>query len=764
MPDYPRDRAGEEKAFLQGLPALAGAGSFCLPIAPSAAGDATLFALVPAGGQPPALQAFTEGSAPPPPLLRLPAAEAAVLLFHAHRYERFAFDPGSVSGLSCGRNEVSLLAGCFLAGGLASGDLAGAAAAEFSAGRLHSAHYLYTLAWARNPASRAGFGAAAAQLELGLLQEAYDRLKAETDPEARLTLASVRRRAGELKEAAEVLSSIPSDGRLDERKSLEAAWLDLESDRDAEAARAFQKLAIASFEKAEPLSGLGAALAKEAFKNKDKGRLSAAVAALRSALSAPSPGMARIQVQLGSLYFRSGDMAQAEDCYRRAAALAPSLQAQANLVLALLKNGKAGEAAAATLRIALTDPEAAARLTAQFSQGSLASLFPAPAAPERPAQEAAPAAAPPPAPPAAPAAPAPPPLLTGTMPGLAAASLSPADLKPTITGRMPGQGRPRRQEPEPLPAPPPAAPQIVTLRDIMDSPTAPTEAESRKDDFISGAFRLASALEDELGRKIYFNIDGLAEAEKKLRVVFIKGKAGQQARIDLVRECSAFLCYFLQERHKGRLIKLPDFDPWGWPMIFEQPNLKVTTYPVQRVWRLLWSDDVPAPGWLGGYSVWLTERMRAAAPLPCGLEAARKRIMSHAERLTDTATEHRRMMVLNSSLPETSGIELGRSGLIKLENALHNNFKPDIPPTTDGWKLLRCYGHILAATLMKDLKGYWYNTDGEDGGWAMQLPWKTIVFPIGKVYKAAADRESLVEYYDALLAEKVRLQGGPSGF
>lgn len=760
MSDYPRDHAAEERAFLQALGAFAGTGSLCLPITPAPAGDATLFSLVPAAGQPPALQAFTEGSAPPPPLLRLPPAEAALLFFHAHKHGRFAFDPGTAAGLSVGRNEVSLLAGYFLSGRQDSGDLAGAASGEFAAGRLHGAHYLYSLAASRNPASRAGFGAAAAQLELGLLQEAYDRLKNEADPEARLTLASVQRRAGEFQGAADILASIPATPRLDERVALEKAWLDLEAGRDEEAARVFQRLSISSFEKAEPLSGLAAALAKEAFKNKDRGRLAAAVAALRSALSAPSPAMGRIYLQLGNLCFRSGDMAQAEDCYRRGAALAPSLQALANLTLALLKTGKPEEAAAVTLKIALTDTEAAARLTAQFPAGSLATLFPAPAIPQNAPPPPAPAPAePPPPPPQQPEPPKPP-----AAPGVRSASLAPADLKPTLTGSMPALSKPTTPAPRPQAAPPPERPQIVTLRDVMDGPAAPTEAESRQDDFISGAFRLASALEDELGRKVYFNIDGLAEAEKKLRVLFIKGKAGQQAKIDLVRECAAFLCYFLQERHKGRLIKLTDFDPWGWPMVFEQPNLKVTTYPIQRVWRLIWSEEVPAPGWLGSYSVWLTERMRAAGPLPAGLEAAKKRVMSHAERLTDTATEHRRMMVLVSSLPETSGIETGRSGLFKLENALHNNFKPDIPPTTDGWKLLRCYGHILAATLMKDFKGYWYNTDGEDGGWAMQLPWKTIVFPLGKVYKAAADRESLVEYYDALLAEKVRLQGGPTGF
>jgi tetratricopeptide (TPR) repeat protein len=761
--------SGAPAGFLQAMRAFDGVKSLAMPVKAAAAGGATLFFIVPkTEGKQAFLPAFTDERLVLPPLLSLPPSDAALLLFHAPNHESFIFNSEHpqalemLSPLKASRSDVSLLAGYFTAGGKSGGDLSGAAAAEFSAGRLHAAHYLYALAAAKNPDSRARFAAGSVLLELGLLQEAYDGLKAETDPEALLTLASIQRRAGGHQAASDLLDSIPPGTQLDERIAVEKAWLNLEAGREEEAEKAFQRLSIAAFDKAEPLSGLGAALAKNAFKAKDKGKLSAAASALRSALSAPSAPMARILFQLGNLYFRSGDMVQAEDCYRRSAMLAPAVQALGNLALTLLKTGKTAEAAAVTLKIALTHTESAARLVPQFPPAALEELFPAPKAAQAPAPEPVkpaetpPAAAPEPAPVREPA--------PSPTPGLAAASLEPAPLSSDRTAAKPA---PKTGAPVPAPtakaAQPQARPRIETLRDVMSAPSAPTEAESRSDAFISGAFRMASDLEDELGRKIYFNPDGLGEAEKKLRLTFIKDKVNQQTKVDMVRDCAAFLCYFLQERHKGRLIQFPDFDPWGWPMIFEQPTLKVVTYPVQRAWRLLWGGEVPEPGWLGKYSVWLTERLRAPGPLPCGLEAAKKRIMSHAERLTDSATEHRRMMVLASSLPETSGIELGRSGLFKLEEALKNNFKPDIPPTTDGWKLLRCYGHIFAETLARDLKGAWYNTDGEDGGWTMQFPWKTLVFPLGKVYKSAADRSSLVDYYDLLVQEKIRLQGGPTG-
>lgn len=768
---------GATASFLQALPSFAGASVLSMPVRPAAAGGATLFFVPPQqdGGHP-CLPAFTEEAPLPPPLIKLPAREAALLLFHAPHHDHFIFNPpippgrSSLSPLSASRSDVSLLAGFLESGGAAPDD--SAAAAQASAGRLHAAHYLYALAAARNPASRARFSLGPVLAELGLLQEAYDGLKAEQDPEALFTLAVIHRKTGNFQAAAGLLDSIPSGGPLDERIAVEKAWLDLETGRDDAAEKNFQRLSTAAFDKAEPLSGLGAALAKSAFRTKDKGKLSAAAAALRSALAMPSPISARLCFQLGNLYFRSGDMAQAENCYRRSADLAPAVQALGNLALTLLKTGKPDEAAAVTLKLALTDTESAARLAAQFPPGTSEKFFPAPAAAPEPEPQPAPApasgtppqAAPPPVEarpqsPAAAAAQAPRP--EAGPPAMTTASLEPAPLSSDrTTAAAPATAKPAQA------APPQAAkprPKIETLRDTMDAPAAPTEAESRKDAFISGAFRLASDLEDELGRKIYFNSDGLDEAEKRLRLTLIKAKANQQAKIDMVRDCAAFLCYFLQERQKGRLIKFPDFDPWGWPMIFEQPDLKVTTYPVQRVWRVLWNEEIPEPGWLGKYVLWLSERMKVRTPPPSGLEAAKKRIMSHAERLTDTATEHRRMMVLASSLPETSGIELGRSGLFKLEKAIQDNFKPDIPPTADGWKLLRCYGHILAETLAKDMKGLWYNTDGEDGNWAMVFPWKTIVFPLGKVYRSATDRSSLVEYYDRLLAERMRTQGGPTG-
>ncbi|MEK7722216.1 MAG: hypothetical protein AAB359_07495, partial [Elusimicrobiota bacterium] len=421
--------------------------------------------------------------------------------------------------------------------------------------------------------------------------------------------------------------------------------------------------------------GLGAAVAKTAFRTKDRGRLAVAAAALRSALSTPSPALARIFSQLGNLYFLSGEAAQAEACYRRSAALAPAVQTLANLALTLIKTGKQAEAAAVAAEVALTDIASARRLAAEFPKDSLAGLF------RTVARE--PLSAPQPAP----EVPQPaaqnvsgletaagnfqfinPPVKPQPAPSSEANPLSPAQPQaPYISDRHSGAAGPA----------PALRIQIETVRDTMSSALQPTEEENRKDDFISRAFRLASDLEDEFGHKIYFNLNGLSEVERRLRLKFIKAGANPQDNLETVRDCSAFLCYFLQERHKGRLIKMADFDPWGWPMIFEQPGLRVITYPVQRAWRLLWEETVPEPGWLTKYSHWIADRFKETSQPVCGAAAARSKVMSHPERLIDAQTEHKRMLVLISSLNETSGIEPGRAGLLKLQTAIKNNFRPD---------------------------------------------------------------------------------------
>ncbi|MDA8132970.1 MAG: hypothetical protein M0011_15820 [Elusimicrobia bacterium] len=830
---------GAAGRFQEALPLFSGIQSMALPVRAESDGTTGFFTLAETNSDGrPALAAFTSEALLHPPFIRQDSSETALLFFHAPHHDLFIFNPdhpqvrsGRLSPLSCSRKEISLLAGFIRSSAAAAGDPAGSGDAEFSAGNLHSAHYLYAASLQRNPVSRSKYRLCATLVELGLLQEAYDLLSGDADPEARLWLAVVYRRTGDTAQARALLSDPAISTNFAERLQIETAWLDIEEGREENARKTFARLSSSAFDKAEPLSGLAAATAKAAFKTKDRGLLSFAVSTLKSALVSPSHASARIFSQLGALYFRTGDIPQAENSYRRAAALAPSIESLANLAMTLVKAGKFAEAAAVTSRVALTDTATARRLAAGFPKEKGEELFKLQQAQAPAQQQAAPTPEPAPSAPTAPTKPqaattpgeqnippafrkpaqasataadqnvppafrkpaqassgAPeqnvPPAFRRDQqvpPGIAAAaesfqstkksgetddqaSLAPAQPRDASVSGRSKQTPPSTTPPSQAPAPAPARKEppgikIETFRDVMAGNAVMTEAESRQDEFISRAFRLASDLEDELGRKVYFNLDGLTEVERRLRLQFLKGKADPQRNIETVKDCAAFLCYFLQERHKGRLLKLTDFDPWGWPMIFELPSRKFTTYPIQRTWRLLWEETVPEPGWVPKYASWVADKIKETTTPASGAAAARAKVMSNPERLADTQAEHRRMLILASSLGEASGIEISRSGIRKLEAAIKTNFKPNVPPTSDGWKLLRCYGHILAAILIKEFKAHWYNTDGEDGGWSIRLPWNTCVFPLGKVYKTASLRDDLTVFLETLEAEKLRMHG-----
>ena len=774
------------------LPAFLPLKTLSLPVAPEKAGQLQYNSIVQhTEGDRAYLPAFTDPAAAPSPHLTLPVPETASLFFHATRHEFFVFNPPGQSSLKAGRADISLIAGFLQAGGAAEGDPVFAATREAGAGNLHKAHYFYTLA-----EEKAGSGArmplCAILIELGLYQEAYDILKAEKSPEALLLLSLVHRRTGNQQRAAEALAAVPSGTPLEEKRALEAAWLDLEAGRDDDAERAFERLSASALEKTEALAGLGTVRAKKAFRTKDAGRLAAASTALRSALATTSPASGRLYFQLGNLYFRSGNSVQAEDCYRKAAAFSPGLQALANLAATLVRTGKFQEAAAIAARIALTDPASAKRLADQLPAGSVSGevspqLYSQAPAGGRPQPGTPPQAGLPPALNLGSKAP-PQPSGPVKMQEFRMETLQEAMAKtPAPSGNeQPESGRMNELKLDNLGAPPgaepgqaslePAAPRLppnisnrqfgkpAGFESFSSGPQSSSgggDAWRRPEDFLSGAFKLASDLEREFGSKVHFNREGLADVEKKLRLFTKQAKFSSAP--GLIQECAAFLCYFLQERHKGRLVKLAGLEPWAWPMIFDTQETKITTYPVQRLWRLLWDETLPETGWLVKYTEWLTDAVKGPRSLLTGSDAVKERRGSHPERLADTQTEHKRMLLLISTLAETSGIELGRTGVIKLDLALKKNFKPDIPPSADGWKLLRCYGHLLAAILAKDFKAAWFHTDGEDGHWSMRLPWDTFVFPIGKIYKTASHREELLEYYDALLSERVRSQGQATG-
>jgi len=747
------------------------------------------------------LPVFTATGLIEPPYTVKPALPFLQMLFASPSAEIFAFNPTHAQAkiptaeIRLNKHRLSAAIGFLQTPSpLPAGEeLETALKNEAGLGNLHRANYMASVLLAGNPSSPSYGHYAETLINLGLLQEAYNYVKAFQTPDFFCYRAAILRLSGDPAKARQWLDKIPGGTPFEDKKKLELAWLALEESRTGEALDAFRSLAKNSFEKTGALFGLGVALMRNAPPGRNPAETGEIMTVFSSALNLPSPLLPDIFIQLGNLNFRTGNYTEAATCYRKAAEISPTIQSKANLGLALIKTGNLQEAAALVNDIALTDPASAGRLATELPSDSAFKLLES----SRQHRDSSPPAAEKPRPATIP-------------PGLAAAELQFANFNVLPKTPSPKINRSdTAPEPEPVvPAPisqngqnnepssgtatvsleaalprnvtgargaqpaesalpqstaaNPATPQpdAIVMESLMDAVCAaprPMETETKKDDFLGRAFKLASSLEEEFNKKMYFNANGLTEVEKKLRLTFMQGRQNPQDALEMVKDCAAFLCFLLKERHKGRLIKMPDFDHWGWPVVFETPK-HMTTYPIQRAWKLLWEgESLPDPGWLTQYLRYVEDELNAKTTEKAqGAAAVRNKVLSHPERRIDVQTEHRRIIILTTTLEETSHIELGRSGILKLENALKENFRPDIPPTADGWKLLRCYGHILAEILIKDFKAVWYNVDGNDGFWSMYLPWRTFVFPIGKIYKAASNRESLSEYYDILRAEKLK--------
>ncbi len=719
------------------------------PVAPARTGGLTLYT-IPAHKDNGVMvfPVFTASGLIPPPYTAKPTLPFLQTLFQAPSADIFAFNPpgdtpsGPIGEVRLDKHRLSAVIGYLqMPSPLPSGsDLEAAWKTEAGFGNLHRANYIASVFFAGNPSAPRSASYAEILINLGLLKEASDYIGNLQTPEFFCCMASILRLSGNPATARQWLDKIPAGTDYEDKKRLELAWLELEEGRAGEALTMFRALAQNPFEKAGALFGVGAALSRQHLTDRDPVGTGEVLAALASALSLPSPFTPDIFMYIGEVHSRAGNHSEAEACYRKAAESRPTVRATVSLCLALIKNGKFPEAASLINCLALIDPCSAGRLAAGLPPESAAQLLAlSQQRPESAATETVPGA------------PSGLPLPVSGLklwqpPPPSAPAVSP---NPTLSGDSQA-------------AAPPVSRPTLQMESLMEAVcvSIPTETETRTDDFMGRAFTLASQLEDEVNQKIHFNADGLVAVEKRLRLVFLKAQYDPQKALETIKDCSAFLCFLLQERFRGRIVKMPDFDPWGWPVFFELPRHMVT-YPVQRIWKLLWQEELPEPGWLTKYLRYIEDELKSEqTDKPQGAEAVRGRVRSHPERLIDAQTEHKRILLLTETLQETSGIEIGCSGVEKLDNAIKWNFRPDTPPTADGWKLLRCYGHIMAEILIRDFKAAWYNVDGNDGLWSLETPWNTFIFPLGKTYKAASQGEGLRGYYDVLLKEKLRTAGG----
>ena len=278
-----------------------------------------------------------------------------------------------------------------------------------------------------------------------------------------------------------------------------------------------------------------------------------------------------------------------------------------------------------------------------------------------------------------------------------------------------------------------------------------TPRETSSDPIEMKAFEFSKNLEMEFSKRIYFNLDGVDELERKLRITFMSN-IREDKLFELFENASFFLLYIIRERFKPKIYIYENLDLWTTTLTIKNKNgLEITTYPLARIWRFRWEQPPPPHGYLRRYVEYLISFMDTNDEPPYGKIAVTRGVRSHDEKIFDAKVEHKKILEVAKDIEETSNLTPNSSLLGKFESELRKYFKPQIPPTIDGWKILRCFAHIFLEMILKDFSPEWFCVERNDGLWSFLLPNKTYIFPIGKVYKAALGGESLQEYYNILL-------------
>ena len=635
-------------------------------------------------------------------------------------------------------------------------------------GKLHSANYISSLAIAQGKAHQIATIYPQLLINLRLYQDAYDFIKIfPENPVMLYYSAIIFRITGNFKKTLEILNSITENPAMKNKKNLQKAWMAMSLNNFKEAEEKFKELLNSPLEKNEASIGLGMTLSKKGLLKKDIQALNDSLNILKKSLEIPCELNAQAHFYIGNIYFNTAKYPESIEHYAKSLKLNSSLPTMINMTNAYLKLEKYEETLNRTLLIALTNLNSAEKILSEFPKNILSRLntvhpdistaqnisqhanISEPKQKEKlpenhTSKEVFIHEIPQPARPETISSP------SSNTKENQNESINTASLEPNKP--IAQSDRIKSDEKNPPKNNDTAFKPDSSLNIFNSNIQTSRQTGNETDEFVTRAFKLASQLEDELGKKIHFNIDGINDIEKKLRISFI-GNLNQQQKLELILDCSAFLCYMLKEKHKGNLIKFSNFDQWAWPMLFE--NSSLVTYPIERLWRLIWVKEIPDAGWLAKYVQYLDEIFQTSdIDSYCGINAIKHKLRSHPEKIIDAQTEHKKMMILNSSLEETRAIKINRAGISEIENAIKFKFKPQVPPSSEGWKLLRCYAHTFIEILIQELQFQWFNTDGNDGQWSMNSPHMTFIFPFGKIYKCAANGESLTEYFEYLLEEK----------
>lgn len=614
---------------------------------------------------------------------------------------------------------------------------------EMTGGDLHKAHYYLYLQAKQNKFETLNIALPHLLEDLNIHQSAYDIVRKlltvyPEHPQLFYLLSTIYMKTGDTEKALQILGKIPDTPQMSDKKDLQMGWIQLKNGNWTEAEKIFRKLLNKPFEKQQVQMGLGISLIKSGFISRNRNLLNEAFAVLNSAIQISGHLNARIFFYLGNIHFKTENLAEAENCYAKSINIAASLPVKINLCLVFIKTKRWTEAIELSKKIFLFDPVSVlAKIIPEIPKTEMDAnastlneiVMESPPEPEvkEPVKEQT----------------------RSHEASLESARIRLEKKYEQETSKPPDIQKPLQKPPNIQKPPQKTTGIYISTGQSVQKPEIVIE-----DEFLARALTMQTFLEDELNKDIDFNLEGVTQLEKELRLILIKLKLGVEEKTDLILNASAFLCYTLQNQYGGTLEKSADYDPWAWDMRFEQYAL--VTYPIIRLWKCLKLEYVPDPGWLFRYVNYIdTVIKNADKPKHLGMDAVNLRLKSHPERIIDTETEHEKIMILVSSIDETKDIQISKAGVPVIERAIKTGFKPDLM-SPDDWKLLRCYAHIFVEILKTEFKAVWYNTDGNDGVWSMYLPWDMFVFPIGKVYKSALKDESLAAYFNKLAEEKFK--------
>ena len=274
-------------------------------------------------------------------------------------------------------------------------------------------------------------------------------------------------------------------------------------------------------------------------------------------------------------------------------------------------------------------------------------------------------------------------------------------------------------------------------------------------DFLFRGLKLLERFQDKYNKTLALDMNLLTEMEKELRIYFLQKNVNSLDVLEKIRDNGALLSLIVKENFNSKFVEIKNIDEWAWPSIIEKKDRRIFTYPIARLWQIIWNkNSLPSQGWITKYFLYLMDIDSEKINPKSGIEAIKTKMMSHIERLFDANIEHKKMMEICSLYKETSDIEISQKGVLQIEKRIKDNFKDKTNITANKWKKLRCYGHILSEIIIKDTNAKWFNVEGDDGLWSMELSQKTYIFPIGKIYKSAILGENLSDYYDKIKSVK----------